>query len=240
MEVEHQEVSGLVAAVAAAVEAATSETLPELQPLFAEAIFDAPESDHEAEAVVESEVEAEDEDEVEAESEDEESVSKPVEFSQWVDEIDNIQYHYTHDDDDRGYNFFRDIAGNTLYIQEFDIKGTRFLNINREHIMKYEDFFNVLCAHKEEGGVNMVTFGQQLLKNCSTDLLVEALTILADSDDSVSDTSSESSTEDEPVPVPVPEATPVKGDSESVQNFLLSFFLVLMCIRAIGFFGQFV
>ena len=113
--------------------------------------------------------------------------------------------------------------------------------------MKYQDFFNVLCAHKEEGGVNMVTFGQQLLKNCSTDLLVEAFTILADSDsesesdsdsdsDSESDSDSDSESESQPSPSPIP----TKGDAESVQKFLISFFLVLMCIRAVGLIGQLV
>jgi hypothetical protein len=160
---------------------------------------------------------------------------------QWMSEIDNIEYHYRHDDDDRGYNFFRDNAGNTLMIQEFDVKGERYMNINREYIIKYDNFFQLLDAQQTSVGVHMTTFGQQVLKNCSTDLLVEALTILGDTEassesDSDSDTESTQSSEEEPEPKPSP--IPTGGDSTSVQNFLLSFFLVLMVIRAIGLIGQ--
>ena len=258
MEVESiSEVSGLVAAAAAAATVEVTEAI--VQPLFADTIESV-----ETEDTGNDDNDNDSSDDVSDESDDDEDASSsssasveqglnsaPAEMRQWIDEIDNIEYHYRHDDDDRGYNFFRDPAGNTLMIQEFDLKGERFFNINREIIMKQSDLFSLYDAVKTPEGVSATIFGQKLFKNCSTDLLVEALTILADdassdvssdassdvSSDASSDISSEEEHVEQPSPLP-PQMKSEKGDSESVQNFLLSFFIVLMCLRAIGLMGQ--
>ena len=227
MEVESITPSGLVAAAA---EAATiNEEV--IQPLFADTVEPvAPEEADNSEADNEESSSADDESSASETSSVAQGLNPvPTEMRQWMDEIDNIEYHYRHDDDDRGYNFFRDPAGNTLMIQEFDVKGERFFNINREIIMKQSDLFNLYDAVKTPEGVNATIFGQKLLRGCSTDLLVEALSILADTS---SDASSDTSSEEEPEPQPSP--IPTKGDADAIQRFLVSCFLVLIFLKFFG------
>lgn len=232
MDVESiNEVSGLVAAAAAA---ATVEAEAIVQPLFADTIE--PVAPEENTSSADDDTSSADDDTSSTTSSVEQGLnSAPTEMRQWMDEIDNIEYHYRHDDDDRGYNFFRDNAGNTLMIQEFDLKGERYFNINREIIMKHSDFISLYDAVKTPEGVNATIFGQKLFKNCSTDLLVEALTIFADdtsSDEDEDDTSSEPEAEAKSSPIPT------GGDQASVQRFLLSLFLGLMVLRTIGLIGS--
>ncbi len=229
MEVEAQpEVSNLAVLAAAAAEAAASADI--VQPLFAE-----------VEAGVVQPEETSEEQTSEEQTSEEASVDDgcPPEMRQWMNDIDNIEYHYRYDDDDRGYNFFRDNAGNTLMIQEFDVNGQRYLNINREHIIRSSHFFDLMDARAGPDGLKITTWGQQLLKACSTDLLVEAMTILQDTG-SESESESESDSEAEAEPEPKPQPIPTSSDSEAVQRFLLSFFVVLMFIKAIGLLGQLV
>ncbi len=250
MEAESQvDNSNLAMLAAVAAEAAQSNDI--IEPLFADTVEPVQSTTEEEISSQEETTEEESVSEASSDTSDEASETfseknglnpAPPEMRQWMSEIDNIEYHYRHDEDDRGYNFFRDAAGNTLMIQEFDVDGRRYFNINREHIVLSSNFFDVLDAHAGPDGLKITTWGQQLLKNCSTDLLAEAMTILKDQPESESESESESEPEpeSEPAPHPNPSPIPSKGDAESVQNFLISFFLVLMAVRAIGLIGQLV
>ncbi len=180
----------------------------------------------------------------EAEDTSSDTSSQPEEMREWIDKVDAIQYYFQADDYDksRSFNYFKDADGKTLKITEFYCGDKPYININNKIIVPRNILQGPLRINKNRDGTFVIEYynhNQIKLENVSVDLIMEAMMVLGDDGDSGSDSGTDSGTEEEAEEEeqsPAEEEKPVMNASQqSVVNFLSTFFLLVMIIKAVGF-----
>jgi hypothetical protein len=171
----------------------------------------------------------------EAEDTSSDTSSQPEEMRQWIEKIDAIQYNFQADDYDenRSFNYFTDADGKTLKITEFYCGDTPFININGRSIIPRDALQAASCIFQNDDGSCRVDYDGDsfVINNVSADLLMEAMMVLGD--DCGSDTEEEAEEEEQS---PAEEEKPTMNASQqSVVNFLTTFFLLVIFIKAVGF-----